>query len=285
MNEHSRKIIDCHTHIGYYRDIHNKNSPWSKVNLENLISFLNDLKTYRAVVLPLCSWNVDAIMPTEYVLEACSKYPERLIPFCAVEVREQCFEDRVLKYVEMGCKGFGEHTSKLPIDHELNLSLYRLCSRLEIPILIHLAFGDAEIYGAMDSPDLRGLERVVKEHSNLDFIMHGPGWWSCISNEPPKESYPKGPVKEPGRTFYLLSDYHNVFGDLSAGSGFNALSRDLKFAREMLQRLDRKMLYGTDLDNLFTPDEVHVSLLENLKLTDEALENIYHKNIEKLLNI
>jgi predicted TIM-barrel fold metal-dependent hydrolase len=224
-------------------------------------------------------------MPTEYVLEACSKYPERLLSFCAVEVREQCFDDKIIRYFEMGCKGFGEHTSKLPIDHELNIELYRLCGRLEIPILIHLAFGGDETYGAMDSPDLKGLEKVVKENSNLDFIMHGPGWWSCISSETPSVPYPKGPVKEPGRTVHLLSDYQNVYGDLSAGSGFNALNRDQKFARELLRKLDRKMLYGTDLSKFFTPSEVHISLLDSLNLTEEVLENIYYRNLERLLNL
>jgi len=138
------RSIDCHTHIGCYEDIANINSPWGKVTLEALISYLGGSNVDKAVVLPLSSWNADVTMPTEYVLDASKKYPDKIVPFCAVEVREQCFEEKVMSYVEMGCRGFGEHTSKLPINHKKNLELYELCGRLEIPILMHLAFGRSD---------------------------------------------------------------------------------------------------------------------------------------------
>jgi len=277
------ELIDCHTHLGNYRDVVNSGNPFGKVTLDVLISYLNALNIRKAVVLPLFSWNVNVLMPTEYVLEAVSNCPDRLIPFCAAEVREQCFDDRVKRYVEVGCRGFGEHTSKLPIDHELNLHLYRLCGRLEIPILIHLAFGDREVYGAMDSPSLDGLERVVREHSDVDFILHGPGWWSCMSADLPAEAYPKTPVNGRGRTVCLLQSYDNLYGDLSASSGYNALNRDIEFAKLFLRELNRKVLYGTDLQDFFTPAEVHRKLLDSLGLSEEAYQNIYHRNLERLI--
>jgi hypothetical protein len=270
--------------LGCYEDIVNSGSPWGRITLEALISYLDGLKVTDAVVLPLSSWNVNVLMPTEYALEASKKFPERLIPFCAVEVREECFEDRIKRYVDMGCRGFGEHTSKLPIDHGANRRLYRLLGRLEIPILIHLAFGRSETYGAMDPPDLNGLEKVVKEHSDVDFILHGPGWWSCISaTVPPDEAYPKGPIDAPGRTVSLLESYPNIYGDISAGSGYNALSRDLDFTRGFLRRLDRKIIYGTDLESFYAPEESHIQLLESLNLTERGYANIYHENLEHLI--
>ena len=44
----------------------------------------------------------------------------------------------------------------------------------------------------------------------------------------------------------LLSEYPNVFGDLSASSGLNALTRDSGYAREFLARFQDKLLFGTD---------------------------------------
>jgi len=279
------RSIDCHTHIGRYKDIANINSPWGNVTLEALISYIGGSNVAKAVVLPLSSWNVNVTMPTEYVLDASRKYPEKIIPFCAVEVREQCFKEKVMRYVEMGCRGFGEHTSKLPVNHNQNLELYDLCGRLEIPILLHLAFGKSETYGVMDSPGLEGLEGIVKEHTDVDFILHGPGWWSCMSSVVPlDEAYPKGPIMKPGRTPYLLENYDNVYGDISAGSGYNALSRDLEFAKGFVKKLSRKLIYGTDLNDFFSPPEVHIKLLESLELTEEDNENIYHVNLENLLN-
>ena len=35
--------------------------------------------------------------------------------------------------------------------------------------------------------------------------------------------YPKGPIHKPGRVAELLSKYDNLYGDLSAGSGYNAI--------------------------------------------------------------
>ncbi len=261
----------------------NTGNPWGQVTLDFLILYLNALSVQKAVVLAISSWNASVVMPTEYVLEAVSNYPDRLIPFCAVDVREQCFDDRIKRYVEMGCRGFGEHTSKLPIDHELNHNLYRICGRIEIPILIHLGFRDQEIYGAMDSPNLDGLERVVREHSNVNFILHGPGWWSCMSADLPTEARPNTPVNGRGRTVRLLDSCDNLYGDLSAGSGYNALNRDIEFAKLFLRELNRKLLYGTDLEDFFAPAEVHRKLIDSLNLTQEAYENIYHRNLEKLL--
>jgi predicted TIM-barrel fold metal-dependent hydrolase len=252
--------------------------------LETLISYLDGLNVAKAIVLPTYSWNVTITMPTEYVLEACGKYPDRLIPFCAVEVREQFFEEKVLRYVDMGCKGFGEHTSKIPVDQQLNLRLYRICGRLEIPILMHIAIAPSDAYGVTDSPDLKGLESVVKEYSNVDFIMHGPGWWRHMSaHVPPNVDYPEGPVEKPGRAIYLLENCPNIYGDLSAGSGYNAIARDLAFGKKFLEKLNRKTLYGTDLEGFFTPEHPHIKLLENLNLAVEAYENIYHRNLEKLV--
>jgi predicted TIM-barrel fold metal-dependent hydrolase len=62
--------------------------------------------------------------------------------------------------------------------------------------------------------------------------------------------YPKGPVVRGGLTDRYLSDYPNMFGDLSAGSGLNALTRDEEFARDFLTRHQDKLIYGSDCSDL-----------------------------------
>ena len=52
-----------------------------------------------------------------------------------------------------------------------------------------------------------------------------------------------------GLTDRLLSDYPNMFGDTSAGSGLNALTRDPDHAREFLARQQDKLLFGSDWDD------------------------------------
>jgi len=57
---------------------------------------------------------------------------------------------------------------------------------------------------------------------------------------------PSGKVKRGGVTDKLLSDYPNLFGDLSANSGNNALSRDPEFTEGFLRRHEDKLIFGSD---------------------------------------
>ncbi|MEM2926472.1 MAG: amidohydrolase family protein [Candidatus Bathyarchaeia archaeon] len=280
------RIIDCHTHIGNFMGINNPMSPWDKVTLETLISFLDGTNASKAVVLSVYSWNNAAlIMPTPYVLEACRKYPSRLIPFASLDVREPFFEEEIRLYLEMGCQGFGEYTCKVPVKHRINLKLFEICAKFEIPVLIHLATSENDPYGALD-PDLSGLEKMAKKFSDVNFIMHGPGWWRHISAEIPQGvGYPQGMIKEPGRAVSLLENYPNIFGDLSAFSGYNAIHRDLDFGKNFLEKLNRKLLYGTDLEAFFSPQHSLIDLFKNIniKLSSEIYDNILYKNLEELL--
>lgn len=225
--------IDCHAHVGCYKDMKWTDGRWMDLNPEALFNYLDRFGVSMGVLLPTYSWDLDKIgirTATEYAIELSRKYPERLIPFCVVEVREEDFEKKLPRYKDEGCVGYGEHTSKIPLDHPLNLKLYRLCGRLELPILIHMAVGEEDSYGVLDTIDLTRLEKVLNNYSNVDFILHGQGWWRCVSKRfNPEEQYPKGYVEAPGRTVQLLEEYDNIYGDLSAYSGYNALSRDLEF--------------------------------------------------------
>jgi predicted TIM-barrel fold metal-dependent hydrolase len=61
--------------------------------------------------------------------------------------------------------------------------------------------------------------------------------------------YPKGPVTAGGLTDRLLTDYPNMYGDLSAGSGLSALMRDEAHAREFLAKHQNQLLYGSDCED------------------------------------
>jgi len=47
----------------------------------------------------------------------------------------------------------------------------------------------------------------------------------------------------------LLSDYPNMFGDCSAGSGLNALTRDEDFTPAFLERHQNKLVFGSDCED------------------------------------
>ena len=82
----------------------------------------------------------------------------------------------------------------------------------------------------------------------MNFVGHAQTWWGNIDKNHVDQSvmYPKGPVTPGGLTDRYLSDYPNMYGDLSAGSGLNAVSRDEDFARDFLKRHQDKLVYGSD---------------------------------------
>lgn len=278
------KILDCHTHVGNFMSINNPQSPWNKVTVDELLSFLNKTGALKAVLLPVYSWNnTSVIMPTQYVLEAYRRFPDIFIPFCSLDVREPFFEEEMRLYVDMGCEGFGEYTCKVPLNHRINLKLFHICAKLEIPILFHIATSENDPYGALD-PKLDGLEKIAKKFDNVTFIMHGPGWWRHISADfPPEVSYPKDPISKPGKIIFLLENYPNIYGDLSAFSGYNAIQRDTEFGKSFLEKFSRKLLYGTDLEEFFSPEHSLLNLLKSINLSDEAYESILHRNLESIL--
>jgi uncharacterized protein len=49
-----------------------------------------------------------------------------------------------------------------------------------------------------------------------------------------------------GITDKLLGDYPNLYGDVSANSGNNRLSRDPAFTADFLRRHQQKLLFGSD---------------------------------------
>ena len=59
-------------------------------------------------------------------------------------------------------------------------------------------------------------------------------------------AYPSGPIVRGGVTDTLLGDYPNLYGDLSANSGNNMLSRDPAFTADFLRRHQNTLLFGSD---------------------------------------
>ena len=81
----------------------------------------------------------------------------------------------------------------------------------------------------------------------MNFIGHAQTWWGNISKDLNQaEMYPKSPVVPGGITDRLLSDYANMWGDMSAGSGLNSMLRDEDHARDFLKRHQNKLLFGSD---------------------------------------
>ena len=115
--------------------------------------------------------------------------------------------------------------------------------------------------------------------------------WSAISGDVTPENwlgYPTGTVTEGGRLVELLHRYPNFYGDISAGSGNNALTRDWDFGCWFMEEFQDQLLYGTDL---CWPDQQvpQTAALKNAlaagKISQAAFDKIGRGNAERLLGL
>jgi hypothetical protein len=91
------------------------------------------------------------------------------------------------------------------------------------------------------------FEAVLKAFPRTRFIGHADAFWANVSADYKDDvDYPTGPIARGGTTDRLLGSYANLFGDLSANSCNNALSRDPAFTRDFLARHQDKLLFGSD---------------------------------------
>lgn len=275
--------VDVHTHLG---------QTWNRtavLTADALLKWMDTNDISQAVVLPLVSPESSSYpLTTDFVLEQTKPHRDRLIPFCSVDPRTSYsgglrgLVDMLKKYADQGAKGFGEHKPGVPIDHKGNMTIHAACGELNLPILFHL---DQE--RNMDAPGLPGLEKALKENPNTQFIGHGPGWWASISGNTSKADlarYPEGPVAPGGAIDTLMEKYPNIHGDLSAGSGAGAISRDMAFGREFLIRRADRLMFGTDF---LSPGQAvpQLTLFRQIDLPPEVQAKVFRDNARKLLRL
>ena len=100
---------------------------------------------------------------------------------------------------------------------------------------------------------------------------------SANPDEEARAGYPTGKVTE-GRVPQLMRKYPNLYGDLSAGSGFNALSRDIDYAVKFLNEFQDKLMFGTDIAYPNMEDlSCLIDLLEDLKAKGRISSAVFNK--------
>jgi hypothetical protein len=179
-----------------------------------------------------------------------------------------------------GCMGFGEHINELAFDDPRNKAIYARCDEYGLPLVFEI-----NANYCCDEVGLPRLEACLREFRNVKFCGHGPGFWSAISgDDDQKGGYPKGPVTPGGALDRLLSEYNNLYADISAGSGYNGLTRDPEFAEGFVARHWRKLLFGTDYMGHNQPLP-QVEWLASLDVTPEMRNAIAGGNARRALGL
>lgn len=273
--------VDVHTHIGREFSLR------EPLTIDELLRWMDRHDVAQSCVLPLInpeSW--DHPVTTEYVLEKTKPHRDRLIPFCSIDPRTvnlSGFEqkrDLFQKYRDAGARGFGEHKPGVAIDDDRNLVLFQAAAEVGLPILFHL-----DTVRNFDKPGLPGLETVLKQVPNGIFIGHAQGFWASISGELTQsemQGYPEGKVAPGGALDRLMETYPNLYGDVSAGSGANAIMRDMNFGRDFVIRRADRLLFGTDF--LRPEQEIpQFDLYETLDLPANVRNKLYRENARRII--
>lgn len=285
-------MIDFHTHVGKDHTI------------DNVRRHIDTHGGGISILLPIepgptSAASNSAAMSTHAAIAAHEAYLEETIPFCHVDPMRPDALDRLHTFHETGViRGFGEHKVRLPVDDPKNLEIYRLCGELGWPVLIHMDY--TGVFGS----NFPALETVVKSLPNTTFIGHAMAWWTNVSADavtdqksPEFSDYPMGPVMPIGLTDRLLTKYPNLYGDLSARSGYLALYRDSDFGRDFVKRHRKKLLWGTDcpcIDGLgnfangtfrVCLAEVMLTLLRDYCESDKHFDDITHNNGAELVGL
>ena len=218
---------------------------------EELRTMYDAIGVERGVALPIVSpEHMSDQFSNTAARMCCEQFPETIgWWFCNVDPRwltnspDADLSIPMEYYKSLGAKGLGEFTTNLPVDNPMMQNLFYHAEKCGLPILFHIGKQGGD-YGIVDELGLYKIEATLKKFPKLKLIGHSQKWWAEISgdcNAENRNGYPEGPVTPGGRLVELLRNYPNMYGDLSAGSGANAIMRDPAFGYKFLEEFQDKL--------------------------------------------
>jgi predicted TIM-barrel fold metal-dependent hydrolase len=244
-------------------------------------------------VSPECGFSIQS---NEEVYELTKKYSDLFYWYCSLDPRmgnnspSTDFSYFLNHYKSLGAKGMGELMANLYVDDPLMENLFFHCAECNMPVIIHIAPSTYGYYGIIDELGLPRLEKIIKKYPKLKILGHSQPFWAEIGNDVTDEnrnSYPEGKVKE-GRIVKLMREYENLYGDMSAGSGFNAISRDPEFGYRFIEEFKDKLFFGTDIcaphNNMLLSHWLDKAY-EEKNISEDAYRKISRENAIRILGL
>ena len=188
------------------------------------------------------------------------------------------------KYLKMGALGIGEQ--KFPVDCDSShMQLVAEIARAHrVPVLMHFQHNTYNLH-------IERFHTMLQKFPKVNFIGHAQTWWANIDRNCDQVTmYPKGKVTPGGITDRLLSDYPNMYGDLSAGSGLNSMLRDEDQARQFLQRHQNKLMFGSDCTDSLGEGEKCLgaqilAAVRRLAPDTKIQRKIFHQNAMRIIKV
>ena len=266
---------------------------------DELIERYDKIGVEQAVLLPgvnpECAF---APQSNEEIIAIAEQYKGRFIPFCNVDPRainntvNAPLGDWLRHYADKGCKGIGEVTANMHILDPKVQNLFKHVQDVGFPLTFHLAPTDqGGFYGLMDEPGLPGLELSMQRFPELKFFGHSQTFWAemaVLDTIGDRNGYPNYPVTQEGALPKLMRKYPNLYGDISASSGHNALARDAEYAVRFLNEFQDRLMFGTDICAPDTPTPLIDFLLELRdlkKISEDVFQKVARENAIRILDL
>jgi predicted TIM-barrel fold metal-dependent hydrolase len=239
-------IIDIHQHLGY-----------SGRSDEVLLAHQKAMGVTKTILLPAgrpvntaSTHNglSNGLQAQALGNEACYRFAKAhrkryLFAACEVPDLPDAVQE-IEKYLKLGGVAIAELKFGVECDSPEMQKLYEVAAQYRVPVLMHWQH-------KMYSYGFERFHTMLAKYPQTTFIGHAQTWWANIDKNHQDQSvlYPKGKVTPGGLTDRYLSDHPNMYGDLSAGSGLNAFTRDEDHARGFIQRHQDKLLFGSDCND------------------------------------
>lgn len=273
--ERAEQVIDFHQHTNY----HGRSD-------DALVAHQRKMGVSLTVLLPAGSrygLAADAER-NDSVVALAERYPDEFVYFANELPNIPETREVLEKYLKMGARGIGEQKFEVACDSPEMQLVYSIAREFDVPVLIHFQH---ETYNT-------GIERfhtMLEKFPEVTFIGHAQTWWGNIDRDHDQTvMYPETPVTPGGITDRLLSDYPNMYGDLSAGSGLNSMLRDEEHARGFLDRHQDRLLWASDCADTVGEGEectgsMGLATVRRLAPNQAAVQKILYGNAARLLKI
>lgn len=252
------KLIDAHMHIGKdsFCEVENSDFKYDLCSTYNEIIDLMDINNVdKAVVLPIPHKDFNIKMTNDYVWEAYEKYPDRLIPFCRID-------EHLAENLNKGFRGVKLHLLYEDIDIKNIKKELQIIEDANVPLIIHARFANK----------VKQVEQIFKYAPNINIILAHMGRGHLYTGEQTMDNA------------LALKKYPNLYMDLSTVGDLQSIINVCEIIG-----FDR-VIYASDYP--FGKDYLgekynYTDELNTLKryLSDINAENIFYKNIERLLNL
>jgi uncharacterized protein len=179
--------------------------------------------------------------------EEMAKRPGLFVRSVSTDPAQPGADEVIRKAIQEGAVSVGELKHHLALDSPEMRRVYDICAEMRVPVMVHIQsfpHFPGELPYNTGYPQ---FDKVLRAYPRTNFIGHADLFWAHISADVPTDrGYPSGPVKPGGLTDRFLSDCPNLYADMSANSGNNALSRDQDFSRGFIARHRTKLIFGSD---------------------------------------